>query len=121
MTQVSKATDEDVARYYSGAAITGEWIGYTARRDRRVLAVGGLIRMENDEWMGFLDMPIGIRSPLALRYAVKLLREAKERGAKSIVATCDEAIPRADAFLKRLGFESTDREFEGRTVWKWHN
>lgn len=116
--RVEPASDDSFARFYRGVVIHHEWIGYVAKRGNLVIAAGGVIKRPDGQWIGFLDMPAYLRTPLAFKYATKLLKEAASRGAASVQVTCDETIPKAERFLVRLGFEKTEVEVDGKAIWQ---
>lgn len=115
---VEPATDDTFARFYRGVVIHHDWIGYVAKQGRLVVAAGGLVQRPDGQWIGFMDMPAHLRTPLALKYATKLLKEAASRGAASVQVTCDETIPKAEKFLVRLGFEKTEDVVDGKAIWE---
>lgn len=119
MTRVEPATREDIARYFPGVRIPVNWIGFAAKDGRLVRAVGGVLEYEPGQWIMFLDGQRSSKRPIFLRYAVKALEYARENGAQSIIALCDEDIPRAVPFLEHLGFARTNEVENKMVVWKW--
>ena len=114
MQGVVDATDDDVARFYRSIQFHGDWTARCIRKGRLVAAMGGVMEIEPGVWFGFIDLPAHLRGPMLYRHTVKVLNEAKAKGARVIRAVCDTDIPRAEAFMRRLGFRPTD---EG--VWEW--
>lgn len=119
MIKVEAATDEELARFYSGGSLSAEWFGLSAKNKRLVVAFGGLVLGENGEWRAFLDLSSMARRPIMFRYAVRVMQEAKRRGISQVIATCDDNIPRSKEFLERLSFVETEYTEEGRKVYKW--
>lgn len=89
----------------------------TAVLDGEVIGMGGTARLPDGTLMAFLEL-----KPGANRYAVtlhktalRIMREAKERGARRILATADPSIEAAPRWLERLGFKPTT--VEGETIY----
>lgn len=118
---VELATDEDLARFYSGITFTVPWAGKVMRRGRLVTAFGGAAEQEEGVWLAFLDVPAHMRRPSLYRHARAFLAELKGRGARVIRASVDDDIPRAFDFMDRLGFRPTDDTIDGRTVYEWRS
>lgn len=119
MTSVSKATDDDIARFYGGISLAGEWIGLARRRGRLVVAMGGIVRTDSGPWRGFMDIPPSERGASVYRHASRLLKDAAKSGADQVAVACDDTIPRAVEFLERLGFQKTDEIENDMAVWVW--
>lgn len=121
MIQVDAATDDDIARFYSGARIRDEWFGFAAKKGKLVVAIGGVIKTHSGPWHGFMDVPRHIITPVAFRYAMRLLKDATAAGAESVLVACDETIPRSMEFLLRLGFVESGVGDDGRKVFEWRD
>lgn len=119
MTLVEPATNDDIARFYGGIALQGDWMGLVRRRGRLVVAAGGIFKRDDGPWRGFMDIPPHERGISVFRYALRLLREAKAAGAPSVDVVCSNEIPGAAKFLSRLGFEKTSRMEDDQAVWIW--
>lgn len=117
MAEVERATDEDFARYFGGQQVTGRWVGRAMKRGRLVAGFGGLIEIDDAEWLAFFEVPDEERKPSLLRHIKAAFAEAKEQGARVIKATCDTRIDRAEALMRHLGFEPTEEQHDGRAVW----
>lgn len=119
MTRVEVASKEDVARYFPGIRIPGLWYGFAAKDGRLVRAVGGVIEYQPGRWIMFLDGQQAAKRPVYLRYGLRALRFAAKNKANSVIALCDESIPRAVPFLERLGFARTSKVESNMVVWEW--
>ncbi len=120
MDKVFLATEDDIIRLY-GAPIhfLKRWVGYAYKRNGAVLCIGGVAESEDNVWFGFIENPRGIRFKTMYRYALKLSQYAREMGAVSLKTWCQDDIPRAEEFMKRLGFVKTDEFFEDKVLWSW--
>lgn len=119
MGDIRPADDVDFARFYGGVRVTGRWIGRALWRRRLVAGFGCIIETAEGEWMAFLEVPAADRKPHVFRHVLQVLNEAKGKGARVIKATCDTSIPRAEALMKKLGFEPTEETLDGKVVWAW--
>lgn len=117
MSEIRDADDVDFARFFGCVQVTSRWVGKGLWRRRVLAAFGCLIEMQDGVWMGFLDLPVAARRPSVYRHIRQVMDKAREQGATIIKAGCDTSIPRAQELMERLGFEPTDEEFEGKTVW----
>lgn len=113
MIKVKEANQSDFARFYGGLTPTSEMVGFAVWRDRIIVGFGGLIK-EGDVWRGFMDVPRRYMSPIALRYAKKLLRGR-------VLVACDNNIENADVFLSRAGFRATGILEDNLEVWEWQD
>jgi hypothetical protein len=114
--EIVPATGDDVARYYGGIEISGQWHAKAMRKGSLVAGMGGVIETEPGVWVGFLEVPDGERKPSLYRHVIDMLNAAKASGATEIRTWCDDSIPRAEAMMRRLGFKPTDEEIDGKTV-----
>lgn len=81
--------------------------GYVGLIDGIIVGIGGIAYLSNGQMLAFLNLDQEARdkAPVALmKVAVRVLREARERGIQTINAVCDDTIPAASRFLARLGF-----------------
>lgn len=116
---VNPATDDDVARFYGGIQFNGEWHAKAMRKGRLVAGMGGVIETEPGVWVGFLEVPAGERRPSLYRHVIEMLDAAKASGATTIKTWCDDSIPRAEAMMRKLGFQPTDETIDDKVVWAW--
>lgn len=119
MTDIRPADDIDFARFYGGVQVTSQWIGKGIWRRRLLAGFGCVIEVAEGEWMAFLEVPAGERKPHIYRHILQALTDAKKRGARTIKATCDTSIPRAEALMRKLGFEPTQETLDGKVIWAW--
>lgn len=119
MADIRPADDIDFARFYGGVQVTGQWIGRALWRRRLLAGFGCVIETAEGEWMAFLEVPADARKPGIYRHILEALSEVKKRGGRSIKATCDISIPRAEALMLKLGFKPTDEMLDGKVVWQW--
>lgn len=117
--EIVAATDDDIARFYDGARITVPWRAKAIRLGRIVGGVGGVVQDGDGTWFAFLDVPRHLRTPVLYRHVKQGLLELAGAGATVVRATCNSDIPRADAFLRRLGFEPTQDYRGDERVWEW--
>lgn len=118
-TEIVKATDTDMIRFY-GAPMTGAWEAHVMKRGRHVLGVAGVIVQEDGELYGFMDLREWSRTPLVLRHILKYLKGLKERQIDKVRVAADTGYDRAEEFLKRLHFTPTDEvDHNGHRIWTW--
>lgn len=117
MAEIVPATDDDLARASGGMQFSSRWIGKAMHKGRLVAAIGGVFEVEEGVWFGFLELPSHVRRPSVYRHVKGVLAQAVEQGATTIRATCDMHIPRAEEMMRRLGFEPTDEELNGKVIW----
>lgn len=82
--------------------------GYVGLLDGEIIGIGGVAYLPNGEVVAFLNVEQAARekAPIALtKIAKRVVRDAHARGIKGINAMCDDAVPSAARFLKRLGFK----------------
>lgn len=116
---VSAATEDDIARFYGGIEFSAPWHAKAMRKGRIVAGMGGVIEMEPGVWLGFLEVPAHARSPSLFRHVKDVLEQARASGAIKVKTWCDDSIPRAEAMMRRLGFQPTDEKIDGKVVWEW--
>lgn len=104
------------------AAVGGEAVPVRTRAktieiDGVVAGVGGVGHLPDGAMVAFGHFTDELRKkPLALhKAALGVLREARARSAGPIVAKADPGIPRAEAWLDRLGFKPM--QVGDKTVW----
>lgn len=119
MDEIVTATDDDVARFYRGVQFTAPWVGKAIRRGKLVAGFGGVMEIGEGLWFAFLDIPAHLRRPSIYRHVLGVLDEAQAMGALKIRAVCDTGVPRAEAMLRRIGFEPTEETDGERTVFEW--
>lgn len=74
--------------------------------DGRILALGGVRWCEGKAWCHFDS--VADTSPFVHRAAVRIASAVFSAGETTLYATCDEARPRARAWLERFGFREQD-------------
>lgn len=121
MEEIVTATDDDVARFYRGVQFTAPWVGKVIRKGKFIAGFGGVMEIGEGLWYAFLDVPAHLRRPMIYRHALGVLDEAKSMGAMKIRAICDTSVTRAEAMLRRIGFEPTDETDGERTVFEWQH
>jgi ribosomal protein S18 acetylase RimI-like enzyme len=89
--------------------------------DDQVVTVGGIAYMPDGSHVAFLHAKPEARNyPVAFHKAGRaLIAEARSLGIKRLVAVADDNVPRAEAWLKRLGFEQETHAEQ--QVWIWHS
>ena len=112
--KIEPATDADFLAFY-GREAPETWLGMAAKEGERIVGMGVVIWNENGCAMGFVDRK-GPVSAMGMHRAVKrVLGILKQVGEPAVYVTCDHDIPRADYWLKRLGFKPMDSNPE---VWQ---
>ena len=119
MAEIDTATDEDFARFYGGMQVSGRWVGRAMRRGRLIAGFGGLIEMQDGQWLAFLEVPKEERKPHVYRHILAAFAEAKEQGCTRVIAWCDTSIPNAVKLMTRMGFKKTDEMIEEKEGWAW--
>ena len=120
MAELIDATDEHINRFYNQELESkGEKYIKAYIRNGVVLGLGGIVQDEKGQWYGFIHNPRAIRRAYFYRVAIKMAMLAKLKGAKSLKTTCQHDIPRAEEFLKRLGFIETTDKHDERVIWEW--
>lgn len=81
--------------------------GYCGKVDGRIIGIGGVGTLEDGTRVAFCHLTDEARSyPVALhRIGLKVLRQAREGGARRIIAKAEEGRNRAREWLLRLGFK----------------
>lgn len=102
---ISPATRQDFLDY-SGALPACRVRAWAARLDGRVIGIGGVFYAPNGGLYAFLDLSDEARAfPRCLhRTGLSFMREMRQSGLGPIAATTTTDVPRADAWLERLGF-----------------
>lgn len=109
MIEVRRAKPEDLESY-KGRLLSVRSYSWVAEMDGEIVAVGGYGILPQGMAIIYLDAKNDIQRdhPLRLaRMAMAVIRDARERGFRTIIAECDEKIEGADKFLEWLGFSHT--------------
>lgn len=106
MTSVRLASADDV-RAFAGRD-TPEWVvemvAYAAEQDGQLIALGTVFwDAAGRVWVAF-DKRGDISAFTMHRLALRTLKHLRDIGTDVIHAECDECIPGADKWLRRLGF-----------------
>lgn len=115
--EISPATADDVARIGGGRSFTSAWKAKVIRRGDMVAAIGGAFDAGEGVWFGFIDVPAHLRDRSLFRHAVAFINELRDHGVAAVKATCDTRIPRAEEFMRRLGFEPTGETQKSEVIW----
>ncbi|MDE2439844.1 MAG: hypothetical protein KGP14_02375 [Betaproteobacteria bacterium] len=81
--------------------------------------MAGVIYADDGTAVAFMDRRGSMPATALHRAALRFLGVMRQVGEPVIVTYCDETIPRAAAWLKRLGFEETYRVVDNKRVWLW--
>lgn len=86
---------------------------YVGVEDGEIIGIGGVAYLPGGAVLAFLNITEQARRrPVALmKVARRVIREARERGVKTINALCDDEIEAAGRFLNRLGFRHLGEGF----------
>lgn len=101
-TEVRLATDEEFRVIY-GKAPPPAWVGFVGDRGGRLLGCAGVV-WENGHAIAFFDKTEKVSAFALHRGARLLFRVLRQVGETVVYAGCDEKIPGAAKWLKRLGF-----------------
>lgn len=90
--------------------------------DGTVRAIGGLAFCPNGQVMAFMDQTAGLEKyPVAIHRAGHAgMRMIRDSGLTEVVATADNANPKALRWLRRFGFvAAAAQEIPGKTTFFW--
>lgn len=118
---IEQATDRDIARLHLKARIPFPWEGLVAKKGETIMGIGGVYVEPSGRIMGFMDLHPGLRTPILFRNVLRYINELKDRGIDEISVKCETRFNRAEAFLKRLGFEATGTYEDEMEVWTWRH
>lgn len=101
-----------------GATSPYPFVGLSGIADGEVVALGGLVHQDG-RWIAGLHMREGgaFRHPVALVKASRRILASARRAGLRVVAFCDPELPRAAAFMERLGFRRTGEDIAGEPEW----
>lgn len=100
--------------------LDAEPFGLTLEIDGDIAVVGGVFWKAGRCWAFCSIYDDRARHSLILhRRAKRLLGILRETGETEICTLCDEWVPRAERWLKKLGFEPTGEYLGAREVWVW--
>lgn len=95
--------------------------GITIRREGRIIAMGGLVRV-GAHWWTFAKIEPDGRLLLLHRLVMQALRAADEIGLTPIYGYCDETKPRALEWIRAMGFrlaEPAEKDADIEAVERW--
>lgn len=89
--------------------------------DEEVVCIGGIAYMPDGSHVAFMHAKDSARGYRVLLHktAVGIIAQARKRGIRMLVAVADEDVPRAEAWLGRLGFKQ--ETIAEQKVWIWHS
>ena len=101
---------------FAGALPPYRVLAWTARFEGKVIGIGGILFVPDGGRLAFVDMSDEARRFKKTLHKTGLLfmREMRELGIGTIIATTETKVPRADEWLLRLGFQR--REIGGFKV-----
>ncbi len=94
-------------------------IGWTAWAGRRAVGLGGVLIGRNGQAWGHFAATPDYRGQILRglhRRTLRLLARLTRAGVRDIRAVCDMDIPRAAAWMERLGFAPSQEEANGGIV-----
>lgn len=111
------ATDEDYEAFW-GRPAPAEWFGLVEARPHLIEGFGCVFRCtEGRWWLAFQRCPGVGKVKTAHAAAKQLITRASEQGLK-LYTLSDNSIHGADKWIERLGFQRTDEQKAGLTVWQ---
>lgn len=90
-------------------------MGFAVRRDERLVAIALFWIDEDDRWWANFDQRPGCPHRVHAE-ALRGLESLRRAGVQEVWANCNFDIPRAEAWLWRLGFKPVD---EAKKVWRF--
>lgn len=118
MADIALASPDDFRAFF-GIAPPPLWLAMCCRDETGVKGIAGVIYSEDGTAVGFMDKRGDLPAAALHRAALRFLTVMRRVGEPHIVTYCDETIPRAAAWLKRLGFQETERVVDNKRVWLW--
>lgn len=118
MAVLRPATDADYYVFF-GRPAPDAWIGLVADAGHMLLGIGGLFFAEDGRWWATVARAPGVTSRVLLHKAARETLDVAKRAGVQVHALADPAIPNADLWLKRLGFQETDEMRANHKVWTW--
>lgn len=100
---ISIATDADFLGFYRTEP-PPLWIGLVERCGDRITAFGTVIWSENGDALGFVDRRGPVSAFTLHRGARRMMNILKDVGEPALYVACDETVPGAAEWLRRLGF-----------------
>lgn len=103
---VRLATADDLRRYAgrNPPEWCVEWCGYVAERDGEIVALGMVFWDKWGRTWGLYDFRERQSPFLMHRLARETIAHLRRIGVTTLHAFCDDRVPKADLWLKRLGF-----------------
>lgn len=94
-----------------------EWAGIVYASEHLIIGFGFLyVALDGRWWLCFERCP-GVRMLKTAHQCGRILLESAREAGISVHALADLRIDGAETWLRRLGFESTGEDIEGRPVW----
>lgn len=90
-----------------GRAVPEVFLGFAAERDGEVVGYGLVVWDHEGRAWGAFDRFGDVPRFLMHRLARRVIAALREAGEPAIYAICDTRIPRAEEWLRRLGFTPT--------------
>lgn len=111
-----QAEDSDWAAMF-GMQPPADWFGFVESSGWLVEGIGAVYRDTLGRWwLTFQRIPAVGKVKTAHKSAKVLLAVARERGLE-VRTIPDLRIEGAELWIERLGFQKTDEQIEGQTVW----
>jgi hypothetical protein len=110
------ASDDDYEALF-GMPAPAEWHGLVAASNWLIEGLGCVYRCtEGRWWLGFARSP-GVRKTKTAHAGARALLAHADRNGLTLHAIADPAIRGAEMWIARLGFERTDEQRQGLTIW----
>ena len=117
MIVLRAATDADFRAFF-GKEPPSVWTALCGDRAGEIIGIGGVVYSDDGIAVAFVD--VRERHAMTMhRAALRFMAVMKEVGEPVIYTACDEMIPRASAWLLRLGFKLLPDRVEDKEIWQW--
>lgn len=121
---VLRSARADDFRRYAGLEMPADWCadewvcGWALERDGALVGYGFVTQDAYGRLWGWFSRREALSPFLMHRHARHLLGMLRRAGYGVVYTICDDSVPRAAAWLQRLGFEATEVEMEQGRVWQ---
>ena len=100
----------------TGMAAPGAWIGLAYEEEGRLLALGAAFEATDGRW--WVSVTPGVHRPVALMRGSREVVDTLVRAGVTAHALANPAVPGAERFLERIGFERSGETIGGHMIWR---